>query len=54
MHTVLVAGVNGDGTFDIVQSNSPYGSGKVTEVPNWSPKQAANMEWRAWRFAANP
>ena len=34
VHTLLIVGVNGDGTFDIVQSNVPGGSGLVTEVKN--------------------
>jgi hypothetical protein len=53
VHTVLVAGVDHDGHYDIIQSNSPYGYGTVTEVQDWTPKSADNMEWRAWRFAAD-
>lgn len=58
VHTVLVAGVNADGSYDIVQSNATYvdgthyAPGTVTEDPHWTPYAAAAMQWRAWRFAA--
>jgi hypothetical protein len=50
VHTVVVGAVHPDGTLDIIQSNSPAGSGKVTEVSQWTPKPPAGFETRAWRF----
>ena len=50
VHTVVVGAVNADGTLDIIQSNAPAGSGKVTEVLQWKPKPPAGFETRAWRF----
>ncbi|WP_416444790.1 CHAP domain-containing protein [Leucobacter sp. HNU] len=38
VHTVLVTGVNKDGTFTIIQSNSPGGSGLVTKKEHWTPE----------------
>ena len=52
VHTVLVAGVNPDGTYDIIQSNVPADSGLVSEVKSWTPYSADGWQWRAWRFAA--
>lgn len=54
VHTVMVVGVNADGSYHIVQSNSPGGSGLVTEVLNWTPKPPAGFDARTWRFAAKP
>ncbi|NQX28323.1 WXG100 family type VII secretion target [Microbacteriaceae bacterium VKM Ac-2854] len=54
VHTVMVVGVNADGTYHIVQSNSPGGSGLVSEVLNWTPSPPAGFDARTWRFAANP
>lgn len=50
VHTVLVAGTNANGSLDIIQSNAPAGSGKVTEVSSWTPKPPAGFEARVWRF----
>lgn len=50
VHTVMITGNNGDGTYQIVQSNSPPGSGLVTEVDRWTPKPPAGFEARVWRF----
>ncbi len=50
VHTLLIVGVNGDGTFDIVQSNVPGGSGLVTEVKNWTPQPPAGFQAVVWRF----
>jgi len=50
VHTLLIAGVNGDGTFDIVQSNVPGGSGLVTEVKDWSPQPPSGFQTVVWRF----
>lgn len=51
VHTVMVVGVNSDGSYDIVQSNSPAGSGLVSEVANWRPSPPKGLEARVWRFA---
>lgn len=50
VHTVLITAVNTDGTFTIVQSNSPGGSGLVTEVENWEPEMPAGFQAAVWRF----
>ena len=50
VHTVMVAGVNPDGSLDIVQSNSPGGSGRVSEVSSWHPAAPAGLAPRYWRF----
>lgn len=50
VHTLLIVGVNPDGTFDIIQSNIPGGSGLVTEVKNWTPEPPAGFQAVAWRF----
>lgn len=50
VHTLLITGVNGDGTFEIVQSNIPGGSGLVTEVKDWVPQPPAGFQAVVWRF----
>ena len=50
VHTVLITGVNNDGTFTIVQSNSPGGSGLVTEEKNWTPAPPEGFTAAVWRF----
>lgn len=50
VHTLLITGVNGDGTFEIVQSNVPYGSGLVTIEENWVPQPPAGFQAVVWRF----
>lgn len=50
IHTVLVTGVNGDGSLRIVESNNPAGSGLVTANDNWEPQPPAGFEAVAWRF----
>ncbi|WP_336659814.1 CHAP domain-containing protein [Leucobacter sp. USHLN153] len=50
VHTVLITGVNDDGTFTIIQSNSPGGSGLVTEEENWTPQPPAGFTPAVWRF----
>lgn len=50
VHTVLITGVNGDGTFEIVQSNIPQGSGLVTIEKNWVPQPPAGFQAVVWRF----
>lgn len=50
VHTLLIVGVNGDGTFDIIQSNVPGGSGLVTEVTDWVPTPPSGFQAVVWRF----
>lgn len=50
VHTVLVTGVNDDGTLDIIQSNSPGGSGLVTEVKSFTVEPPAGFQAVVWRF----
>lgn len=50
VHTVLITCVNSDGTFKIVESNNPSGSGLVSATENWSPKPPANFRTVYWRF----
>lgn len=50
VHTVLVTGVNSDGTLNIIESNVPYGSGLVREVKNWKPEPPAGFQAVVWRF----
>lgn len=50
VHTVLVTGVNADGTLNIIESNVPYGSGLVSEVKNWTPEPPAGFQAVVWRF----
>ena len=49
-HTVVVVQNFGNGRFDIVQSNVPAGSGKVTRNTNWAPSLYSGWTARAWRF----
>lgn len=50
VHTLLITRVNGDGTFEIVQSNVPGGSGLVTEVTDWVPAPPAGFQAVVWRL----
>lgn len=50
VHTVLVTGVNEDGTIDIIQSNVPEGSGFVTKVTHWTPQPPEGFQAVVWRF----
>lgn len=50
IHTVLVTGVNDDGTFQIIESNNPAGSGLVTANTSWVPAPPAGFQAIAWRF----
>ena len=50
VHTVMITEVNTDGTFTIIQSNSPGGSGLVTKEENWVPQPPAGFEAAFWRF----
>lgn len=50
VHTMLITGRNDDGTFTIVQSNIPYGSGLVTKEESWLPKPPKGFRAVVWRF----
>lgn len=50
VHTVMITEVNDDGTFTIIQSNSPGGSGLVTKEENWVPQPPAGFQAAVWRF----
>jgi hypothetical protein len=50
VHTVVVVANHGNGRFHIVQSNSPAGSGLVTQVVDWTPTPASGWIARVWRF----
>lgn len=50
VHTLLVTGVNEDGTFSIIESNNPFGSGLVTATENWVPTPPPGFQAVAWRF----
>jgi hypothetical protein len=50
VHTLLVTGVNDDGTLTIIQSNIPGGSGLVTKETNWVPQPPAGFQAVVWRF----
>lgn len=50
VHTVMITEVNTDGTFTIIQSNSPGGSGLVSKETNWVPQPPAGFEAAVWRF----
>lgn len=50
VHTVLVTGVNADGTLSIVESNNPGGSGLVTKTDSWVATPPAGFQAVAWRF----
>lgn len=49
VHTVMVTGVNPDGTYQIAQSNANY-TGKVSLDSHWTPHPPAGFEARVWRF----
>lgn len=50
VHTLLITGVNSDGSFKIVESNNPAGSGFVSATENWTPRPPANFRTVYWRF----
>jgi hypothetical protein len=47
---VLITGVNGDGTFSIIESNNPGGSGLVSKNESWVPAPPSGFQAVAWRF----
>lgn len=50
VHTLLVVGVNGDGTAQIVEANNPAGSGYVSMNTRWAPRPPAAFRAVVWRF----
>ncbi|MBO1804368.1 lipase [Leucobacter ruminantium] len=50
VHTLMIVGVNGDGTFTIIESNNPGGSGLVSKDEHWTPKPPAGFQAVVWRF----
>lgn len=50
VHTMLVTGVNDDGTLQIIQSNIPFGSGLVTEEDHFTPAPPEGFQASVWRF----
>lgn len=50
VHTLLITDVHENGTFTIIQSNVPGGSGLVTEVTDWVPETPAGFQAVVWRF----
>ncbi|MBK0417571.1 lipase [Leucobacter sp. CSA1] len=50
VHTLLITGVNDDGTFTIIESNNPGGSGLVSKDEAWTPKPPAGFQAVVWRF----
>lgn len=50
IHTVLITGVNEDGTYQIVEANNPGGSGLVSENLSWTPKPPTGWDAVAFRF----
>ncbi|MFV0435668.1 MAG: CHAP domain-containing protein [Leucobacter sp.] len=50
VHTVLITGVNKDGTFTIIESNNPGGSGLVSKDEKWTPAPPEGFQAAVWRF----
>lgn len=50
VHTVLITEVHDDGTFTIIESNNPGGSGLVTKDESWLPAPPAGFQAVVWRF----
>lgn len=50
VHTVLVTGLNEDGTLRIIESNVPFGSGLVTKSDRWLPNPPDGFQAVVWRF----
>ena len=50
VHTVLITEVHDDGTFTIIESNNPGGSGLVKKNEKWTPAPPAGFQAVAWRF----
>lgn len=54
VHTYMVLAVNADGTHDIVESNVPYGSGRVGIRKNQRLQAPLGFAPVVWRFASEP
>jgi hypothetical protein len=50
VHTVLITEVHDDGTFTIIESNNPGGSGLVSKNESWTPAPPAGFQAAVWRF----
>lgn len=50
VHTVLVTGVNDDGTLQIIESNNPSRSGLVSKNEHWTANPPAGFQAVVWRF----
>ena len=50
VHTVLITEVHDDGTFTIIESNNPGGSGLVSKNTHWTPDPPAGFLTVVWRF----
>lgn len=50
VHTVLITGINADGTYKIVESNNPGGSGLVSKNDNWKPEPPKGFTAKIFRF----
>ncbi|WP_336652614.1 MULTISPECIES: CHAP domain-containing protein [unclassified Leucobacter] len=50
VHTVLITAVHDDGTFTIIESNNPGGSGLVSKNEHWTPAPPAGFQAAVWRF----
>lgn len=50
IHTVFITGVNSDGTYKIVESNNPGGSGLVSKDDSWKPKPPSGFHAIGYRF----
>lgn len=50
VHTVLITEVHDDGTFTIIESNNPGGSGLVSKNTAWTPAPPAGFQSVVWRF----
>ncbi|QIM17787.1 CHAP domain-containing protein [Leucobacter coleopterorum] len=50
IHTVLITEVHDDGTFTIIESNNPGGSGLVNKDEKWTPKPPPGFDAVVWRF----
>lgn len=50
VHTVMIVGVNTDGTFQIIESNNPGGSGLVSKNESWLPQPPSGFDAVVWRF----
>ncbi|MBK0421781.1 lipase [Leucobacter sp. CSA2] len=50
VHTLMITKINGDGTFTIIESNNPGGSGLVSKDEHWTPKPPEGFQVAVWRF----